>query len=61
MNTVNKADRLVWLRRSGRPYELNDAIDERVHEINMHIRRADGTTLFQRFTEEEAPVGISVR
>ncbi|MCB9427703.1 MAG: IS21 family transposase [Actinobacteria bacterium] len=36
--------------------ELNDAIGERVHEINHDIRRADGSTRFERFTEEEAPV-----
>lgn len=36
--------------------ELNDAIDERVFEINHDIRRVDGTTRFERFTEEEAPV-----
>jgi hypothetical protein len=27
--------------------ELNDAIDERVFEINHEIRRADGTTRFE--------------
>ncbi len=35
--------------------ELNDAIDGRVHEVNHDIRRADGTTRFERFTAEEAP------
>lgn len=34
--------------------ELNDAIDERVHEINCDLRRADGTTRWERFTTEEA-------
>jgi transposase len=36
--------------------ELNDAIAERVFEINHEIRRADGTTRFELFSEEEAPV-----
>jgi hypothetical protein len=36
--------------------ELNEAIDERVWEINHEIRRADGTTRFELFTAEEAPV-----
>lgn len=35
--------------------ELNDAIDERVFEINHEIRRADGTTRFELFSQEEAP------
>ena len=57
VNTVNKRvigylAEEVWTTLA----ELNDAIDERVHEINHDIRRADGTTRFQRFTEEEAPV-----
>lgn len=34
--------------------ELNDAIDERVYEINHDIKRADGTTRWQRFEAEEA-------
>jgi hypothetical protein len=34
--------------------ELNQAIDERVWEINHEIRRADGTTRFELFTAEEA-------
>lgn len=34
--------------------ELNDAIDERVHEINHDLRRADGTTRWERFSAEEA-------
>ncbi|MDQ0277125.1 hypothetical protein QO003_001428 [Arthrobacter silviterrae] len=56
MNTVNKrvigylAEDL-WMTLA----ELNDAIAERVWEINHEIRRADGTTRFERFTEEEAP------
>lgn len=34
--------------------ELNDAIDERVREINHDIRRADNTTRWERFEAEEA-------
>lgn len=34
--------------------ELNEAITERVHEINCDIRRADGSTRWERFTAEEA-------
>lgn len=34
--------------------ELNDAIDERVYEINHDIRRADGTTRWERFETEES-------
>lgn len=34
--------------------ELNEAIDERVLEINHDIRRADGTTRWERFEAEEA-------
>lgn len=34
--------------------ELNAAIDERVQEINHQMRRADGTTRFERFDAEEA-------
>ena len=33
--------------------ELNDAIDERVREINHDIRRADDTTRWERFDTEE--------
>jgi hypothetical protein len=36
--------------------ELNEAIAERVHEINHELRRADGSTRFERFTAEEAPM-----
>ena len=36
--------------------ELNEAIAERVHEVNHELRRVDGTTRFERFTTEEAPV-----
>lgn len=34
--------------------ELNEAIAERVAEINHDIRRADGSTRWERFTAEEA-------
>ena len=34
--------------------DLNDAITERVHEINHEIRRVDGSTRWERFSEEEA-------
>ena len=36
--------------------ELNEAIADRVHEINHDIRRADGTTRFELFIAEEAPL-----
>jgi transposase len=35
--------------------DLNSAIAERVREINHDIRRADGTTRWERFEAEEAP------
>ena len=35
--------------------ELNEAIGQRVHEINHDIRRADDSTRFERFSSEEAP------
>lgn len=34
--------------------ELNEAITERVHEINHDIRRVDGSTRWERFSQEEA-------
>ena len=34
--------------------DLNNAISERLDEVNHGIRRADGTTRFERFSEEEA-------
>lgn len=34
--------------------ELNEAIDERVDEINHDLRRADGTTRWEQFAAEEA-------
>lgn len=56
VNTVNKRvigylAQDVWTTLA----ELNEAIAERVWEINHDIRRADGTTRFERFTAEEAP------
>ncbi len=36
--------------------ELNEAIDQRVWEINHDLRRADDTTRWERFTAEEAPL-----
>lgn len=57
VNVVNKrvigyleAD--VWTTLN----ELNDAIDERVAEVNHDLRRADGTTRWERFTGEEQPL-----
>lgn len=54
VNVVNKrvigyleAD--VWTTLA----ELNEAIDERVGEINHDLRRADGTTRWEQFTGEE--------
>ena len=35
---------------------LNSAINERVTEINTAIRRADGTTRWERFESDEAPL-----
>ncbi|MDN5545209.1 MAG: IS21 family transposase [Rhodococcus sp. (in: high G+C Gram-positive bacteria)] len=34
--------------------DLNEAIAERVHEINHDIRRVDGSTRWERFAEEES-------
>ena len=36
--------------------DLNTAIAERVYEINHDIRRADGTTRWELFTTQEAPL-----
>ena len=36
--------------------DVNAAIGERVHDVNHGIRRADGSTRFERFSEEEAPL-----
>lgn len=55
VNTVNK--RVIgylleetWTTLS----ELNEAIAERVYEVNHDLRRADGTTRFELFAAEEA-------
>lgn len=57
VNTINKRvigylfdD--VWTTLS----ELNDAITERVHEVNHDMPRADDTTRSDRFAAEEAPL-----
>src|SRR5699024_8121259 len=42
----------VWTSLS----DMNEAIAERVHEINHDIRRADDTTRFDRFASDEAPL-----
>jgi hypothetical protein len=57
VNTVNKRvigylAEEVWTTMA----ELNEAITERVREINHDIRRADGSTRFGRFTDEESPL-----
>lgn len=57
VNTVNKRVIGYLLEETFTTLaELNDAIDERVHEVNHELRRADGTTRFEVFTAEEAPV-----
>ncbi|MHB2023699.1 MAG: hypothetical protein ACYCO3_10265 [Mycobacteriales bacterium] len=57
MNTVNKRVIGYLLEETFTTLvELNEAIDERVYEINHEIRRADGTTRFELFTAEEAPL-----
>lgn len=55
VNVVNKRvlgylEDDVWTSLS----ELNEAIDERVREINHDLRRADDTTRWERFEAEEA-------
>ena len=55
VNVVNKRvigylDEDVWTSLA----ELNEAIGERVHEINHDIRRADDSTRWERFEAEEA-------
>jgi hypothetical protein len=55
VNTVNKRVIGYLLEETFTTLvELNEAIDERVWEINHEIRRADGTTRFELFTAEEA-------
>jgi transposase len=57
VNTINKRVigyllEEVWTTLT----DVNDAITERLDEVNHGIRRADGTTRFERFSEEEAPL-----
>lgn len=57
VNVVNKRvigylEAEVWTTLE----ELNDAIDERVGELNHDLRRADGTTRWERFTAEAQPL-----
>lgn len=55
VNTINKRVIGYLLEETWTTLdELNEAIAERVHEINHDIRRADGTTRFELFTAEEA-------
>ena len=57
VNTVNKRVIGYLLEETWTSLaELNEAITERVHEINHELRRADGSTRFERFTAEEAPM-----
>ncbi|HQZ84180.1 MAG TPA: IS21 family transposase, partial [Actinomycetota bacterium] len=54
VNTINKRvigylAEEVWTTVA----ELNEAITERVHEVNHDIRRIDGTTRVERFTDDE--------
>lgn len=57
VNTVNKRVIGYLLEETWTTLaELNEAIAERVWEINHDLRRADGTTRFELFTAEEAPV-----
>ena len=57
VNVVNKRvigylEGEVWTTLA----ELNDAIEERVGEVNHDLRRADGTTRWEVFTGEEQPL-----
>ncbi|HEX6681661.1 MAG TPA: IS21 family transposase [Candidatus Limnocylindrales bacterium] len=57
VNTVNKRVIGYLLEETWTSLaELNEAIAERVFEVNHEIRRVDGTTRFELFTAEEAPV-----
>ena len=57
MNTVNKRVIGYLLEETWTTLEeLNEAIAERVYEINHDIRRIDGTTRFELFCAEEAPL-----
>ena len=57
VNVVNKRvigylEAEVWTTLG----ELNEAIDERVTEVNHDLRRADGTTRWEQFAAEEQPL-----
>lgn len=57
VNTVNKRItgyllEEVWTTLP----DVNSVIEERLVEVNHEIRRVDGSTRFERFQEEEAPV-----
>lgn len=57
VNVVNKRvigylESEVWTTLE----ELNDAIEERVGEVNHDLRRADGTTRWEQFSAEEQPL-----
>ena len=55
MNTVNKRVIGYLLEETWTTLaELNEAIAERVYEVNHDLRRADGTTRFELFAAEEA-------
>jgi transposase len=55
VNTINKRVIGYLLEETWTTLaELNEAIDERIYDINHDIRRADGTTRFELFTAEEA-------
>jgi transposase len=55
VNTVNKRVIGYLLEETWTTLaELNEAIAERVHEVNHDLRRADGTTRFELFAAEEA-------
>jgi hypothetical protein len=57
VNTVNKRVIGYLLEETWTSLaELNEAIAERIHEVNHELRRPDGTTRFQRFSAEEAPM-----
>lgn len=57
VNTVNKRVIGYLLEETWTTLEeLNEAIAERVYEINHDIRRIDGTTRFELFCAEEAPL-----
>lgn len=57
VNTVNKRVIGYLLEEQWTSLvELNEAIAERVHEVNHELRRADGSTRFERFEAEEKPM-----